>query len=295
MELFDLCGPQFLLAYGLIGIATLVGLWWHRRAGESGPAPKLPLADPYLIAYLRGGENEVRRIAVVSLIDRALLKASATQSGWFIKQEQWTVVTSRPDAPDIVKRPLDRLILRKFDVPQEPTVIFDEPSLKPAEEAYEAQLTQLSLLPTSAMHAARLKRFVITLAILWGISGAKVAVALSRGHHNILILIILTVMLSVAALVGAFPRRTSRGDTVLPDLKTLFAQLKGRAASLRPMQSPNEVEMLAAVFGLDALPEHAFPVTKKMFPKSSGSSCGSGCGSSCGGGGCGGGCGGCGG
>ncbi len=34
------------------------------------------LADPYLIAYLRGGKNEALRVATVSLIDRGMLTVS---------------------------------------------------------------------------------------------------------------------------------------------------------------------------------------------------------------------------
>jgi hypothetical protein len=44
-----------------------------RRAGESAEPPAVNLSDPYLIAYLRGGKNEVLRIATVTLIDRGYL------------------------------------------------------------------------------------------------------------------------------------------------------------------------------------------------------------------------------
>jgi uncharacterized protein (TIGR04222 family) len=40
---------------------------------ENGVPPSLPLADPYQIAWLRGGTQEAARIAVLALIDRGLL------------------------------------------------------------------------------------------------------------------------------------------------------------------------------------------------------------------------------
>ena len=98
------------------------------------------------------------------------------------------------------------------------------------------------------------------------------------------------------------PRVTAKGEALLKHMRMLFGNLKDRASSLRPSSSPNELALLAAVFGIGAIPLSAFPYAQKLYPKaatssasSCGSSCGSSSGSSCGGGGCGGGCGGCGG
>ena len=78
----------------------------------------------------------------------------------------------------------------------------------------------------------------------------------------------------------------------------LFKRLPERAASLKPGGESNEMAMLAAVFGLTALPAAAYPFVEKIYPKpqsdssgsggDSGSSCSSSCGGGCGGGGCGG-------
>jgi hypothetical protein len=45
----------------------------------SQPKPKVNLADPYLIAFLRGGKNESLRVVTMSLVDRCLLAASGTK------------------------------------------------------------------------------------------------------------------------------------------------------------------------------------------------------------------------
>ena len=63
MNPFDLPGPQFLLFYIIFAGLVISGLvFWRRRAESSASAPRIDLSDPYLIAYLRGGEKEVRRV-----------------------------------------------------------------------------------------------------------------------------------------------------------------------------------------------------------------------------------------
>src|SRR5689334_18545944 len=85
--LFDLQGPQFLLAYAALAAGTIGGLTFLRGVLEarSGPcsrsgAPELSAhidtRDPYLVAHLRGGEQEVVRLATVLLVDRGVLTAN---------------------------------------------------------------------------------------------------------------------------------------------------------------------------------------------------------------------------
>jgi uncharacterized protein (TIGR04222 family) len=78
---FDLRGPEFLVFYLILSAGTLVLVWMFRRwkeLGEDGSAAsaaKEVAQDPYQVAYLRGGRDEVVRVAVVSLIERGLLEA----------------------------------------------------------------------------------------------------------------------------------------------------------------------------------------------------------------------------
>src|SRR5687767_591732 len=64
MNPFDLPGPQFLLFYTILaGIVLGALVFWRRRAELSAAPARIDLSDPYLIAYLRGGEMEVLRVA----------------------------------------------------------------------------------------------------------------------------------------------------------------------------------------------------------------------------------------
>jgi hypothetical protein len=116
------------------------------------------------------------------------------------------------------------------------------------------------------------------------------------------------VMAPLALLPAAQRRRTALGDAVLKDLQGLFGRLRRRVAPAGEGGLTSDTMLLAAVFGLSALPSDGFYEVRRVFAKSvksGGSNCGSSCGSSygssgcgssgCGGGGGGGGgCGGCG-
>ena len=69
----ELTGPNFLIFYTLLGTLVLALMYLLRRLSESGAVPRVDYSDPYLIAYLRGGELETMRVAAVSLIDRGFL------------------------------------------------------------------------------------------------------------------------------------------------------------------------------------------------------------------------------
>src|SRR5215471_4358237 len=73
MNPFDLRGPEFLAFYFFFSLVVIIAIAILRRIAESGDAPKIDLGDPYLIAYLRGGENEALRVSVISLVDRGML------------------------------------------------------------------------------------------------------------------------------------------------------------------------------------------------------------------------------
>src|SRR5262245_15603638 len=115
MNPFNLHGPEFLVFYFFFSLAVVIAIAILRRHGESGPAPKMDLADPYLIAYLRGGENEALRVAVISLVDRGML----VTDGALIRRADH--VTG-----DTVRHPVENEALKKFSAPDKATSIFSD-------------------------------------------------------------------------------------------------------------------------------------------------------------------------
>lgn len=297
MNPFDLPGPQFLLFYlGLIAL-VIVALILTRRAAESSSAPKIDLSDPYLIAYLRGGETETLRVAIVSLIDRGLLIATGTQ-----------LKSADNASSDSVRRPIEKELLRKFKTPDEAVSVFDDARLKATCKPFEQTLKSAGLLPNDSIQQARLSRVLVAVLVLGGVGVIKILVAFSRGRTNVGFLIVLIVVAVFCAIKISFPRLTESGRAMIADLQNLYGGLKDRALFLKHGGATIEPMLLAAVFGVGALEGADFAFTRVLFPRakaasqsgsswssscSSSCSSGSSCGSSCGGG-CGGGCGGCG-
>jgi len=301
MNPFDLRGPEFLAFYVALTLVTLLVIWWMRRSNElrlqpvSGTAkrdlvlahthPELTqsaFADPYLIAYLRGGAAETIRTATVSLVDRGLL----TMEGEKIR-------TSSTGSRTEVRKKIERALLDYCATSCDPRRLYKDSNLVAACSEYEQQLVLRNLLPDEPTTANRRRLFNSAAAVLLGFSVVKFFVALARGRSNVMFLIILTIIAIVAARAVAFPRQTGTGKAFLDEIRNLFSALKLRAPQIRPGGATAELVLLVAVFGTDALKGSDFAWTKLLFPETNNSGGGS-CGSSCGGG-CGGGCGGCGG
>ena len=284
----DLPGPQFLLFYAVVGLLTLIVVWMAQKAREGGVAPRVDLPDPYLIACLRGGAAEAARIAAVSLIDRGLIVA---------KNKYLARATTRPGTLTALERAVFEV------VPTTGVTMHDVVTARrvlAACEPYQRTLVHHGLIPDAAMRAARLRWRLAALALLIGLAGVKINVALGRGRTNIVFLIVLAIVFAVVAMVITARKRTVRGTAFLQDLRLLFNRLRQRVASLEPGTATPDLTLAAAVFGLAVLPSSRFTYISTLFPYTSNpsASCGSssgGCGGGSGGGCGGGGCGGCGG
>ncbi|HTC87675.1 MAG TPA: TIGR04222 domain-containing membrane protein [Bryobacteraceae bacterium] len=287
---FDLSGPEFLVFYLALGTWVLLGLYLVRHWGEASDPPQVNLSDPHLIAFLRGGQNEVLRVATVSLIDRGLLEVSGTQ-----------ISSVRNQSAAALRIPIEKRLLAHFGAPSEASSLFKPDVFAHEMVVYESELARLDLIPSERTKWAQNSRLGIAILVLWGVALIKIFVAVARGRSNVWFLIILAIAFGFGSERLARPRLTRRGIAMLSSLRTLFGGLKGRAPLLRPGESADEVLLLAAVFGVEAIPARIFPNVHALFPRGSSSpaglresSCGAACGGGCGGGGCGGGCGGCG-
>jgi uncharacterized protein (TIGR04222 family) len=285
MNPFDLRGPEFLVFYFCFSLVVISAIAILRRRAESGPAPKIDLGDPYLIAYLRGGENEALRVAVISLVDRGML----VMDGEFVRRADHVT-------DNMVKHPVDYKALKRFWAPDKAASIFKDNSLKLTLQPYRQKLEDAGLLPDSAASSARLNRFLIALTALGIVGMIKITIGISLDRPVSFLVFMMIAAITIAA-GCSFPRLTARGKTTLADITNLYSGLRTRVNSFSPGSASAELAMFAAVFGVGALSATRFGYAQTIFPQaSSSSSCGSSCGSSDGGGGCGGGgCGGCGG
>lgn len=280
MNPLDLAGPQFLLFYFILCVFVMIGLNAAMRLSESKGPAGLPLEDPYQIAWLRGGRPEAARIAVLSLVDRGLLDLG----GKSLAQKEVSVW-------QLPRHTLERAVYNVAAGGAEAKTVLDDAGVVVACDDLRRQLERRGLAPDEAVRRQRWGYLVTALTIVLGMAALKIAVALARGKTNLLFLFLMALVAGFILWRQSQKRRTARGDEALVDLRRLLGGLRDRAQSIRAGQMTADAMLLAAVFGLTALPTESFAALRSFFPQASGSSDGGG--SSCGSGG-GGGCGGCG-
>lgn len=308
MNPFDLRGPEFLVFYLFVSIFVVGVVFLLRHFGEKNDGGKPPIDDPYLVAFLRGGAGEAVRVTALSLFDRGLLAIKPSGTALLLSSGETHLELSDPRAIDTVKRPIEKCVLDAFKTSKPVGSTLELLEACPACTDYEKKLEEFGMIADSGTRARHRLRQRIAIGVLLGVAILKILIALTRGRTNILFLIILAGLAAVVVSRIGNPFRTARGEKFLEDVKTLFASISLRAASLRPGGASSDLVWLASAFGLSAVPALVFPHVVAFMPRNppraSGTGSGdsdsgwlsSGCGSSsCGGGGCGGGgCGGCG-
>jgi uncharacterized protein (TIGR04222 family) len=294
---FDLAGPSFLGFYAAFTVAVVVLAAWARRTLEAGTPPRLDLADPFLLAALRGGTDEVLRTALLSLVDRRLLE---------VRGEEFHPAKGA-DA-GILRRPVERAVFAACARGATGPAVFGDGTSREAAAAFEQALRDRGLVRGRGAGATRLAVAAAAAGLLLAVGGVKIAIGISR-DRPVGILVLATPMAAlVAAAVVTGPRRTATGGVVLEDARRLYGRLRHGRASLVPGAGSADAALVAALWGPEALAGPGWsPAVKATKPRvatggsssdgyvsSCGSSCSSAssCGSSCGGGG---GCGGCGG
>jgi len=282
---FDFSGFEFLGFYMVLIVGTAVACRVVRRqvlepVEEARAADLAPgiATDPYQVAYLRGGRNELIRVAVVSLIERGMLNTEGDK-----------LVLADKEAAAKTRRPLDKTILMAVAVDGNPQQLYANSLVAREADLHAAPLEQLGVLPDDDCRRKSCVLCVAGVSFLWLVAATKIAVAVARGHSNILFLIVLAVTCVPVLILATCARTTRLGQETCRSLRDLFSGLHGRRDGLRLSQTTSELTFLAAVFGIAALPNEVATLIKPLRLQPQG---GDGSGSSCGGG-CGGGCGGC--
>jgi uncharacterized protein (TIGR04222 family) len=295
MNMFDLRGPEFLAVYLLACVVGLIVL--HVLSRRAPPqSARLPsddarrqLRDPYLLAFLRGGVAQTLQTVAFSLSERRLLSV----------EKNGLLATGERGAIRAVVHPLEMAVLAECESPRGIGKLLHDKCLKRMVEDYGAPLKESGLIADEAEYARRLPAFLAIAGALLAIAVIKIRVALAGGHSNIAFLVLLAALALIMAVVIFRRRRTSAGDRALADQRTLFAQLKGQAKRLAAGGATSEAVLIAAAFGLAALPGAAYPfadtVHRQAQSSAGGGAAGGGSGGDGGGSGGGGGCGGCGG
>lgn len=321
-------GPEFLKFYATSAVAVIATVWLFARRWDQTrhmPTPEVPESpDPYRIAYLRGGANEVIRLVVFNLCRKGFLKTTGgrTRRGGHKK-------ISQSFHPPPIKD-LDQLEKVVFGMATNPIAVGElfKHERRAIVEAYTdhhlRDLSERSLLrPARHLQWSQAIR-IGALGLLTGLAAYKIVVALQNGHYNIgFLLLMLAAALPLTWWAGSATRITDCGRRYHDALKSAFndTNTKMRQAS---QDAASKLGLLyIALNGTSLLKSTEYKNVHNMFDKarkndftfadcgscgdfvfdfsgggSSWTSCAGSsisCGSGCGGGGCGGGCGGCGG
>jgi uncharacterized protein (TIGR04222 family) len=321
--LTDIYGPYFLILYGFVTLFTILSvLFIKTRVDRSDRLPMPPIPaniDPYEIAYLRGGINEMARTAVFSLIQKGLVE---------IKNDEKPPIITRTSVPDWRgTATVEDAALNWFVVSREPKEVFASDGLTdklaPYADEYERRLSRQQLI-NGAGSDARLSKWKWSACLfLAALGGYKALASMAHGYFNLLgILVIAIVGVVMIAVNGYMPRLTKLGKAYLERLQTAFDGLRYQAANkpenagLTPATADgtggfDPMLLSVGIFGGVVLSGTSYWGYNEIFDKhqkdqaaasggcgagcgagcsSGGSSCGSsGCSSGCGGGGCGGG------
>ena len=325
--LANMPGDVFLIFYSLFATFTLVIFAiWKTQADKSAnlPIPPIPTnIDPYEIACLRGGINEVARAVVFALRQKDFLIFQNDGKNSRIHRNQHQTDTRSLNQ-------MERDVLRWFGGSREPKEIFNGYGLlqvlEPYYGTYESKLEQQQFLTDSEARNGVARARNIVLLLILGLGAYKFVAAFINGYFNVFGIIIISILAAVITFtVARMPRLTRLGKNYLERLQIAFDKLKQQMPQIyQPSytpkalpnthaQNPGGVDPLllgVGIFGGAILAGTVYDDYTQAFQKAqnqaavnSGSGgCGSACGSSCsssggdgGGSSCGGGCGGCGG
>lgn len=320
-------GPLFLLFYGIVAAGSIAALAVLKSQADTTrklPTPSIPpQIDPFEIAYLRGGGNEMSRAVVFSLVKKGLIEIVTEGSQSEIKRSA-AVPAGQPPLGE-----LERRALNWFYTARQPKDVFEPhgglaADLENFAEQYRVSLEDRGMLIGSSIeNKYRPVKWAIVLG-LGGLALYKITAALLNGYSSVFFLVLLGIFsVLTAARVGKLPRLTNYGKSYLERLQTAFDDLKyqsqspyiqtnslvapARTAPQATFMGVDPLLLSVGVFGGGILAGTVFDNYNQAFHRAQQQSAGgSGCGSSCGscsssgsggdgGSGCSSGCGGCGG
>lgn len=326
-------GPIFLVVYATIGVVFFLICMSYRAAIDLAPDPKREKLkpevdpDPYKLAYLRGGNHEVLRMATFELFSKGLLQETKP----FFAQPTLQVLPG-PTADVASLSDYAKEAKRFYQEPRTHAAIFASDVGTNFRQRYlewDDWIDQEGLrIPVE--YQRKLNRLAFGLAIVFLALGlVKILSAVSRGHGNVLFTVEMMIVGAIAMALTRSPRRFSlRGREFLKGTQLINEQHRNNVRKFHVgTEYPAAADaahgfvqyaplMAMGIFGVAALQNSEFDGFRKSYLKSqsTGSGCGSSCAgaiSSCGGsteshsgcgssdsggsGGCGSGCGGCGG
>ncbi|MEZ5392708.1 MAG: TIGR04222 domain-containing membrane protein [Bryobacterales bacterium] len=205
-------GPQFLGLYASLIAVALAGAYFAMRASPQGDGlqPVVPSSpDPYEMAYLRGGEMEVSKLALIELARGGYIQERV---GTALRGGKVLLGQSEGASPSRLSAPLRQIFDLVGGDGKSPGELMRESGFRGAVgqivARFEPRVQREGLLvPTGRKMAV----FLYTAMPILSLGGYKLAVALSKGRYNVGFLIIFTLVALIALRAITSQRLTARG------------------------------------------------------------------------------------
>jgi uncharacterized protein (TIGR04222 family) len=311
----SLDGISFLVLFVVFIVITLAALAVAKSNIDKTdrlPIPAIPPeVDPFEIAFLRGGENELARSVVFSLVQKGVVEVVNSEKSGTIRRME-----NNGDVRNLSA--VEEVALGWVGTSREAKDVFGSGGLADRLQRhnakYEIELANRQFLMPEEFKSKARKYGIAAALMIAGLGGYKVFAAILVGRWNVGFTIVLSLLAVVGAIsMGRLPRMTKLGKQYIERLQAAFEDLKLRSQApyiaggthhgtmaQNGFAGVDPLLLSVGVFGTGILAGTMFSSYNDAFARqqaASSSGCGSSCGSSCGsgdgGGGCGGGCGGC--
>jgi uncharacterized protein (TIGR04222 family) len=298
--LANMPGPSFLIFYPICAGAILAAAYafiaMQDTTGDRPPPAIQGAVDPYELAFLRGGVNEVIRTAVYSLRQQGLIEIV----------EQTRIRASGFSAGELTA--IERAVLDALAPAPKIAMLFADKYLREKLErlcgGYERRLSAQELLTPPEMRRAARLALIVAGGLVIALAAYKLAAAAMHGRSNVGFLCIEAAVAFVAMIWisrwASAGNASKRGKAFLAQVQQAYSGHLGAVSGAATQSAPagavigGSALLMVGLFGFGILKGTPDAALAKAFAQSSGS--GDGGGGSCGGdGGGGGGCGGCGG
>ena len=298
-------GPEFLAAYATVWVAFFVIclIVRHQTDQVSSDTPVIPETDPdpYKIAYLRGGANEVLRLATLELYSQGLLQKEVGKTLGIVQWQRKLDV----ELPKTLS-PFAKQAAEFFSVVRKPNDIFGSnvASQFVSEFGRWDEWIEQEGFRIAPSQQSILNLFSIGSALLFFLAGlTKIVSATLRHLDNIWFAVLMMIIGSVSLLLTRSRRRfNARGRQYLSGIQLINAQYRHSVKDFSVESNTNAVAvgrdqqasmiplMAVGIFGVAALNGSPFQDFRKTYlrAETTGGGCGSGCAgasvASCGGG-----------
>lgn len=227
--LADMYGPWFLGFYALYCIALM---WLVARARRrclqshtpsGSPSISLPpKIDPYYIAWLKGGIDNVLKLAMMRLAYAGLLTAGRQKGKTFVRP-----YSSNPEKAEQREQKLnrlERLVLLGFESGAEQKKAGALTSLRSLYQEFDAQAQREGYTYPASCQITVRGLLWAGLVLMLGMGGYKLSIAWMKGHHNVGFLIAMMLFFGLIYYAIFLSNRARKAD-ITPKGKKLLSQL----------------------------------------------------------------------